>query len=150
MGDQGVTRGPGGPPHRNPAAVSTGYAQILSIGRHSRESLTFVSHTRKLLLHASVCCIFIRLRVLVCMSKGSIEKCPGGRLLTTKRYAGRLIDIRVRFRGLVGSSLRAGANPFNDFWWYQYKPQLNGTRVELELCSHIRLPGPLGFQSKTE
>jgi hypothetical protein len=45
MGDQGVTRGPGGPPHRRPAAVSTGYAQILSIGRHSRESLTFKSRT---------------------------------------------------------------------------------------------------------
>jgi hypothetical protein len=44
VGDQGVTRGPGGPPHRNPAPVSTGYAQILSIGRHSRESLTFVPH----------------------------------------------------------------------------------------------------------
>ena len=45
MGDQGVTRGPGGPPHRRPAPVSIGYAQILSIGRRSLESLTFKSHT---------------------------------------------------------------------------------------------------------
>jgi hypothetical protein len=36
----------GGPPDRRPAAVSTGHAQILPIGRHPRESTTIMSYTR--------------------------------------------------------------------------------------------------------
>jgi hypothetical protein len=46
MGDRGVARGRGRPPHQRPGTLSTGYAQICSIGVHFDNSATFMSRTR--------------------------------------------------------------------------------------------------------
>jgi hypothetical protein len=42
MADRGVARGPGGPPHHRPVAVSTGYAQTCSTGVWTSEFLALL------------------------------------------------------------------------------------------------------------
>src|SRR5262249_38280546 len=46
LGDQGVARGPGGPPHSRLQPVSTAYAQKSAATGGSRQFPTFVSRTR--------------------------------------------------------------------------------------------------------
>ena len=50
LADGGVGRGPGGPPHRRPAAVSIGHAKIRSTGVHFDRSLISESPTQWYLL----------------------------------------------------------------------------------------------------